>query len=356
MAYTSFSYNQQSQQPYNSQPPIPVPVYSPTPGFDPNSNPAYSDPAHYYIPQPQPQTTQQFAPQYPEQQPPFQPYPTQQPGFPNTQSYEFDYQPVAPAQTYPQSQTSDMFIGQMTSNLTSGGTLAATALQFAPSLAATASKEFIDQNLGTFQQSKSVYKSYWDVDTSYVLRKLFYLLFPINSSSMQSSGFSSFPTQGDTSRSLNSPDLYIPSMSLVTYILMVGYVLGTQGRFAPDLLGITASSALVWLAIELCCCLLATYLIGMYSAGLWHKLSVLSGYKFFYMVCCIGVFVVFGSYGYYISFLATSLSSVIFSVQNLRAIMRDQTSSNGWYLMLAISILQPPMVYWLTWHLVHYTQ
>ena len=36
---------------------------------------------------------------------------------------------------------------------------------------------------------------------------------------------------------VNAPDLYIPSMAYVTYILLVGYILGLRNAFSPDLLG-----------------------------------------------------------------------------------------------------------------------
>ena len=51
----------------------------------------------------------------------------------------------------------------------------------------------------------------------------------------------------------NAPDLYIPAMGYLTYVLLVGYVLGLRNAFSPDALAATASSALVWLVLELVC-------------------------------------------------------------------------------------------------------
>ena len=39
---------------------------------------------------------------------------------------------------------------------------------------------------------------------------------------------------------VNAPDLYIPSMAYMTYILIVGYILGLRDAFSPDLLATTA--------------------------------------------------------------------------------------------------------------------
>ncbi len=33
---------------------------------------------------------------------------------------------------------------------------------------------------------------------------------------------------------VNAPDLYIPSMAYVTYVLVVGCVLGVRDAFSPD--------------------------------------------------------------------------------------------------------------------------
>ena len=40
-------------------------------------------------------------------------------------------------------------------------------------------------------------------------------------------------------------------MAYVTYVLIVGYILGLRNAFSPDLLATTASSALVWLVLEI---------------------------------------------------------------------------------------------------------
>ena len=50
---------------------------------------------------------------------------------------------------------------------------------------------------------------------------------------------------------LNAADLYIPSMAFVTYILVVGYMLGLQDRFSPEILATTASGALTALFLEI---------------------------------------------------------------------------------------------------------
>ena len=47
-----------------------------------------------------------------------------------------------------------------------------------------------------------------------------------------------------------APDLYIPCMAFLTYVLIVGFAMGTKGEFDPEILGMTSSSGLVGLCIE----------------------------------------------------------------------------------------------------------
>ena len=83
---------------------------------------------------------------------------------------------------------------------------------------------------------------------------------------------------------LNSPDLYIPTMAFVTYILVSGYLLGIQNRFSPEVLSIQASSALAWLIIEVVVVLLSLYLLSIScSLGFFHLIAF-GGYKFVWFV------------------------------------------------------------------------
>lgn len=79
---------------------------------------------------------------------------------------------------------------------------------------------------------------------------------------------------------LNAPDLYIPSMAFVTYILVAGYLLGLQNRFSPEQLGIQSSSALAYLLLEVVIVLIALYLLSINCMlGFFHLISY-GGYKF----------------------------------------------------------------------------
>lgn len=94
------------------------------------------------------------------------------------------------------------------------------------------------------------------------------------------------PPRGD----INSPDLYIPAMAFITYLITAGISLGVGGRFAPDLLGIMSSQVFGWLLLEVCVLALALYLLNIQSSLSYLDLLAYSGYKFVqyvFLTCCL---------------------------------------------------------------------
>lgn len=79
---------------------------------------------------------------------------------------------------------------------------------------------------------------------------------------------------------LNAPDLYIPSMAILTYLLVVGYLLGIGNTFSPEKLGLHASTTLAWLIAEVCIIMFALYISSISCClGFFHVLAF-SSYKF----------------------------------------------------------------------------
>jgi len=91
---------------------------------------------------------------------------------------------------------------------------------------------------------------YFDVTNSYVTRKLYLLLLPFLQSgewrqTLNDSG------QVDSPRyNLFAPDLYIPCMSFITFLLFTGINAGSRGEFSPEVLGITGSAGIAIVTIE----------------------------------------------------------------------------------------------------------
>merc|ERR1719487_1131100 len=61
---------------------------------------------------------------------------------------------------------------------------------------------------------------------------------------------------------VEDPDLYVPLMAYVTYVLLYGLTRGASGTFTPDLLASTATFAMVLLVLEVMVAKLGCYLSG----------------------------------------------------------------------------------------------
>lgn len=129
-----------------------------------------------------------------------------------------------------------------------------------------------------------VLKHYFNVSNSYVLSKLFIVLFPFRhrpwSRKQQLShsgqdGFYLAPRED-----INSPDMYIPLMALVTYILLSTILAGLRGAFQPELLGGTLVAAGAVVAAEILGLKFGSYLLSISSESQLLDLVAYSGYKF----------------------------------------------------------------------------
>lgn len=156
-------------------------------------------------------------------------------------------------------------------------------------------------------------KYYFAVDNKYVINKLRLLIFPFTHSDWSLKYDQDNPVQ--PRYDINAPDLYIPLMAYITYVVLAGLVLGMQNRFSPEQLGILASSALAYSMLEL-----IIYSITIYVANIPTKLKTLdllaySGYKFAIIVICILISIAFHRIGYYSALIYCSISLGVFLVR-----------------------------------------
>lgn len=156
-------------------------------------------------------------------------------------------------------------------------------------------------------------KYYFAVDNKYVINKLRLLIFPFTHSDWSLKYDQDNPVQ--PRYDINAPDLYIPTMAYITYVVLAGLVLGMQNRFTPEQLGILASSALAYSMLEL-----IIYSITIYVANIPTKLKTLdllaySGYKFAIIVICILISIAFHRVGYYSALIYCSISLGVFLVR-----------------------------------------
>ncbi|XP_074023145.1 protein YIF1B [Numenius arquata] len=100
------------------------------------------------------------------------------------------------------------------------------AMAYGTSLASQG-RDIVDRNLDRFIPVGRL-KYYFAVDTVYVGRKLGLLVFPFVHQDWQVRYQQDAPVAPRFD--VNAPDLYIPVMAFITYILVAGLALGTQNR------------------------------------------------------------------------------------------------------------------------------
>lgn len=233
------------------------------------------------------------------------------------------------------------------------------AMAYGSSLASQG-REMVDKNLDRFIPISKL-KYYFAVDTVYVGKKLGLLVFPYMHQNWEVAYQQDTPVAPRFD--INAPDLYIPAMGFITYILIAGLAMGTQNRFSPELLGLQASSALVWLIMEVLAVLLSLYLVSVNTELTTIDLLAFSGYKYVGMIVGVVSGLLFGKMGYYLSLLWCCLSIFTFMIRTLRLKLLSESAAEGvpsrsarnqlrMYLTMAIAAAQPAFMYWLTYHLV----
>ncbi|XP_071877067.1 yip1d-interacting factor 1 isoform X1 [Bombus fervidus] len=203
----------------------------------------------------------------------------------------------------------------------------------------------------------SALKYYFAVDTNYVASKLALLFFPFTHKDWSVKYEQDAPLQ--PRYETNAPDMYIPTMAFLTYIVSAVLVSGTQERFTPEQLSILASTALAWGVIEL-----VVHIVSLYVMNLETSLSTLDllaycGYKYVGMNTALLVSLLFRKFGYYIVLLYFSASLGFFLIRSLKLRVIPQNSpytasgnKRRLYFILFVAGIQPVLMWWLSYHLV----
>jgi len=217
-------------------------------------------------------------------------------------------------------------------------------------------RDMMDQKLQKFV-TLSKLKYYFAVDTVYVMKKMGLLFFPFTHKDWTIRFDKNEDDAVQPRYEINAPDLYIPLMGFITYILIAGVSLGLQQKFSPEVLGIQASSALGWLLLELMIFTGSTYVIPTDLKV--FDLLAFCAYKFVGMIFILVVTAFAGKTGFYSSLLYTSLALVVFLIRTLKVQIYSVTShehvipgnKRRLYLLLSLACVQPFMMWWLTYHL-----
>jgi len=160
---------------------------------------------------------------------------------------------------------------------------------------------------------------YFNVKKSYVLSKLKILLLPFLHNAWHRRQNSDRNSYLPPNLDINAPDLYIPLMAFVTYVLLVGFFMGTRFKFTPDVLGATSSTAVVVIIIEVILLKVSTWLWNFPPLSILELLAY-SGYKFVGITLNIIAGITLGNNGFYIAFVLTSIANCLFLINSFKAL------------------------------------
>ncbi|EPS43997.1 hypothetical protein H072_2024 [Dactylellina haptotyla CBS 200.50] len=146
------------------------------------------------------------------------------------------------------------------------------------------SRELLEANMNRYV-NYNVLKHYFNVSNSYVLNKIRLVIFPWRHRPWSRVPKGVGPGQPEglflpPREDLNSPDMYIPVMAFVTYILLYTMIAGIRGHFHPELLGKLASTAFAIVALEIVGLKFGCYLLNINNESQLLDLVAYSGYKF----------------------------------------------------------------------------
>lgn len=181
-------------------------------------------------------------------------------------------------------------------------------------------------------------RPYFAVDNSYVKRKMTKVLFPFlfrdwarqEKLEPTPDGLSIFalPQQDE-----NAPDLYIPSMSLLTYVLLCGLCYGNAGNFDPEVLPDVTSKCVVTQVLEVIAIRIGFYLMEAPVAIL--DLFSYTGYKYLglsvnmFTGLMVGQFLGYGHRTYYFTYMWTATAVSYFILKVMANSIPRRTSAVG---------------------------
>merc|ERR1712062_771960 len=154
-------------------------------------------------------------------------------------------------------------------------------------------------------------------------------------------------------------DKYIPSMAFITYVLLSGISLGSQGKFDPEKLGEITSMATGWIILEVLLTLFALFIIQAKTDLNYSDIISYSGYKFVPMIFAIGLGIFFQSHTVFLCVGLYGMASLCyFLINSLKVRVQSNSSAahgeyqpgdtRRHYITLGISLVQPLLRYIIT--------
>jgi len=180
-------------------------------------------------------------------------------------------------------------------------------------------------------------RPYFAVDNSYVKRKMTKVLFPFLYREWARDEIEPNPDGSMTyalpQQDENAPDLYIPSMSLLTYVLLCALCYGNAGKFDPEVLPDVMSKCALTQVIEVIAIRIGFYFMEA-PVPILDLLSY-TGYKYLglsvnmFIGLVVGHFGHFGHRSYYFTYLWTATAISYFILKVMANCIPRRTSDVG---------------------------
>lgn len=208
----------------------------------------------------------------------------------------------------------------------------------------SAGSSLVSERIGRGWAFVESLRYYFAVNNSYVKNKLKLLLFPF----LHKNWFRLTVAQGDNQESyrpprddINAPDMYIPLMSLITWVVVSGILLGANLRFKPEAFGSSLSKGIAVIVLEVLILKAGYYLLCDGPSPPSLVLGCYSAYKFVGVTINLIAFLLLGPSAYYLALIYTSLCSAFF----MRGVMlvtwqSSQGGPAGKYFRLVVILLQ----------------
>ncbi|GAX14037.1 hypothetical protein FisN_5Lh040 [Fistulifera solaris] len=180
-------------------------------------------------------------------------------------------------------------------------------------------------------------RAYFAVDNQYVLKKIKKVLFPFLSRTWsrqikQYAGPDTPPLYELPTMDENAPDLYLPSMTLITYVLLCAICYGGAGQFSPEVIPDVTTKCFLTQTLEVLAIRVGFYMMQAPVAFL--DLFSYTGYK--YLGLCVNLLVgmmasqlEYGTKAYYVSFCWTATAAAYFMLKTMANNIPLETSSSG---------------------------
>ncbi|KAL9714910.1 Protein transport protein yif1 [Leucoagaricus gongylophorus] len=194
--------------------------------------------------------------------------------------------------------------------------------------AVAAGQEYMQRNFGTLFPTTNL-KHHFNVSNSYVMLKLKLILFPwshkpwVRRVRRSDNGQSEWQPPRDD---INSPDLYIPVMAIVTYILLTAIHRGLEKNFNPKILGESASRAIAVVILDFVFVKLGCYFLNIQGSSQVVDLIAYGGYKFIGVILTITSGFLKSSPMWTLVFIYSFLANAFFLLRSLRSVVLPDPS------------------------------